>query len=206
MEVKECLLVERNNHRTIAINVLTTPCEVMLRILDEEGSVIDRDYLKAYYDALHNGEVKENWLVFCAHESTDEFTIYTEEDFTATYKVAREYRGVPFMVQDFIYAGDMFLRDKECPLSKDAGDVAYARWVLLQYDVPADLDFAIHDIRMNYPLYCKYEDAWYRVTGLSRLGDVFLRKDLTNGERGYDLRVSITSLSSFTREMPSDTK
>jgi hypothetical protein len=50
-------------------------------------------------------------------------------------------------------------------------------------------------------VFCEYEGEKYRITGASRLGDVWLVKDF-NRDTGYDKRVMIDSCSkfSFTQE------
>jgi len=50
---------------------------------------------------------------------------------------------------------------------------------------------------VSLPILCHYRKKQYRLTGASRLGDVWLREDITR-TNGYDLRVDVTELSNFT--------
>lgn len=45
-------------------------------------------------------------------------------------------------------------------------------------------------------LYCTYKDKRYRVTGASRMGDIYLTENLEQ-EIGYDLRVSLDYCSGW---------
>lgn len=48
----------------------------------------------------------------------------------------------------------------------------------------------------RFKLFCTYEGQRYRVTGCSRLGDVWLTADF-NQEHGYTLRVSVAGCSGW---------
>lgn len=51
----------------------------------------------------------------------------------------------------------------------------------------------------EHKLFCTYEGKPYRVTGASRLGDIWLAEDL-NRTRGYDLRVYINQCSDWRKQ------
>jgi hypothetical protein len=76
----------------------------------------------------------------------------------------------------------------------------YARWMLMYFRFPAEMQIAFERFYKKYRLFCTYEGKRYRVTGASRLGDVWLA---TNFERqhGYDLRVNVDKCSEW-RESP----
>ena len=48
----------------------------------------------------------------------------------------------------------------------------------------------------SYKVICTYQGKEYRITGASRLGDIWLNTDF-NQKRGYDLRVSIDDCSNY---------
>ena len=48
----------------------------------------------------------------------------------------------------------------------------------------------------KFDVFCIYENKKYKITGASRMGDVWLSKDF-NRELGYDLRVDIDNCSTF---------
>lgn len=56
-----------------------------------------------------------------------------------------------------------------------------------------------YDWSRNNPLFCTYEGARYRVTGASRLGDVWLTSNL-HRESGYDKRVDVAKCSGWSKQ------
>ncbi len=72
-------------------------------------------------------------------------------------------------------------------VSTPGGD-RYARFVLMLFRLPAMLQAEFAELTKDYKLFCDYEGKRYRCIGASRLGDVWLTKDLTR-DVGYELRV-----------------
>lgn len=85
-------------------------------------------------------------------------------------------------VDDFIWGH--FLKD------------TYARWMLMHFRLPAvvKLDFDKH--LEGKRLFCDYEGKRYRVTGASRLGDIWLHPDFKEDTR-YEHRVWYTLCSNW---------
>lgn len=75
-------------------------------------------------------------------------------------------------------------------------DMKDARFFFLLHRLPASLRFDFEDHIKSYKLVCKYDGEMYRVTGASRLGDIWLRKDHSK-TLGYDKRVYIDQCSEF---------
>lgn len=73
---------------------------------------------------------------------------------------------------------------------KKTADESYARFFFMLSRLPAILQMEFGEWTSKYKLYCIYKDERYRVTGASRLGDVWLAKDFSQ-ESGYDLRVDL---------------
>lgn len=73
-------------------------------------------------------------------------------------------------------------------------ETRYARWVLEYFRLPAMLQTAFSPWMRQYELYCTYEGKRYRVTGASRLGDIWLNTN-KNAVSGYDLRVNCEDCS-----------
>jgi len=70
------------------------------------------------------------------------------------------------------------------------GGDPYARFVLLLFRLPAMLLTGFAPFIGQHRLFCDYEGKRYRVTGASRLGDVWLVADLERGH-GHDERVDV---------------
>ena len=75
---------------------------------------------------------------------------------------------------------------------------AYARWMLLHFTLNATLQILFKPFMDKHKLFCTYEGKRYRVTGASRLGDIWLSNTL-EGEpaKRYDHRVSVSHCSQF---------
>lgn len=67
--------------------------------------------------------------------------------------------------------------------------------------LPAWMQNTFHPQIEKYRLYCTYRGETYRVTGASRLGDIWLRSDLSL-DTGYDPggRVSLAECSDWRPE------
>lgn len=74
------------------------------------------------------------------------------------------------------------------PPDDDAG--RYAAWCLMLFRLPAVMKIAFGKWADKYKLFCTYEGKRWRVTGASRLGDVWLAEDFAR-EDGYDKRVDL---------------
>jgi hypothetical protein len=72
----------------------------------------------------------------------------------------------------------------------------YARWFFMLQRLPAALKVAFYQWIKPYRLFCDYKGKRYRVTGASRLGDIWLAKDHSR-ETGYDLRVDLTECTNW---------
>lgn len=92
-------------------------------------------------------------------------------------------------IDDFINGGFLNQTDSE----------KYARWCFLLFRLPATLKYDFKEYIEQYKLFCIYKGKKYRVTGASRLGDIFLSKDF-NREQGYEKRVIYTECSDWSGE------
>jgi len=79
------------------------------------------------------------------------------------------------------------------------GKNKYARWVLNYFRLPAALKMDFAEFMAPHKLFCTYEGKRYRCTGASRLGDVWLAKNL-NRDTGYDLRVDVAKCSDWSAD------
>lgn len=75
----------------------------------------------------------------------------------------------------------------------------YARWVFNHFRLSANLKYTFAPFMKEHKLFCIYEDKKYRVTGASRLGDVWLANNFKR-EIGYDLRVAVEDCSKWSKE------
>jgi hypothetical protein len=71
----------------------------------------------------------------------------------------------------------------------------YASWFFHFARLPAVLKAKFAPF-FNANLFCDYEGKRYRVTGASRLGDVWLARNLDQDD-GYDLRVDVEGCSNW---------
>lgn len=92
-------------------------------------------------------------------------------------------------VDNFIEDGFAYRSDEE----------KYARFFLTLKRLSAHLQADFRDMISEYKLFCMYEGKKYRVTGASRLGDVWLSLD-HNKEDGYTKRVMHTQCTNWSRE------
>lgn len=72
----------------------------------------------------------------------------------------------------------------------------YARWVLNHFRLSAVLKNTFRQFMEDSKLFCSYEGKKYRVTGASRLGDIWLTRDFEQ-DIGYQLRVDVEKVESW---------
>jgi hypothetical protein len=72
----------------------------------------------------------------------------------------------------------------------------YARFFFLLHRLSAALYYDFEEWIKQYKLFCTYKEKRYRVTGASRLGDVWLRENF-DSDHGYDLRVDLEECSNW---------
>ena len=68
----------------------------------------------------------------------------------------------------------------------------YAKFMFWYFRYPAWAQFAFRRWMTNYKLFCTFNGERYRVTGASRMGDIWLTKDF-NRDAGYELRADVTN-------------
>lgn len=72
----------------------------------------------------------------------------------------------------------------------------YARWVLTYFRFPAEKQMHFAPFMKEHKLFCTYDCKRWRVTGASRLGDVWLAKDFDR-DTGYDERICVDDCSAW---------
>lgn len=75
----------------------------------------------------------------------------------------------------------------------------YARWLFNHWRLPAITRSAFEPFMKDYKLFCEFEDEKWRVTGASRLGDVWLTKNFEQ-DCGYQRRVAVDDCSKWSRD------
>lgn len=93
---------------------------------------------------------------------------------------------------------DDFLDEFIIPSKKNVG-VRYAQFVLEFMRAPAAKQYNVNQWTKQFKLFTTYKGGRYRITGASRMGDVWLAKD-ENKDTGYDLRVCIKDCFEFSPE------
>lgn len=89
------------------------------------------------------------------------------------------------------------------PPNDEAG--RYAAFCFLLFRLPAVMKMAFQKWIDQYKLFCTYDGKRYRVTGASRLGDVWLTEDFER-DIGYDLRVNLEDCTEWANSALTDTK
>lgn len=91
---------------------------------------------------------------------------------------------------------DDFIESLEFDSSKDRESEIenYAKFFFMLHRLPAYMKNQWSDIISKYKLYCLYEGKGYRVTGASRMGDIWLTSDMKQ-EHGYELRVFVNQVT-----------
>ena len=79
---------------------------------------------------------------------------------------------------------------------EDRNSDDYAAWVFNHFRLPAILKIRFAKFMADHRLFATYEGKRYRVTGASRLGDVWLATDF-NRDTGYDRRVDVALCSAW---------
>lgn len=73
---------------------------------------------------------------------------------------------------------------------------AYAKFMLMNMRTTAWMQAIVRKHMNKFKLFCTYGGDRYRVTGASRLGDIWLAKD-PKKIMGYDLRVDVAECSEW---------
>lgn len=72
----------------------------------------------------------------------------------------------------------------------------YASWVFALFRFPAILKMKFQPFLEAYKLFCSYKGNRYRVTGCSRMGDVWLHSDFEE-DTTYEHRVLVDDCSDW---------
>lgn len=72
----------------------------------------------------------------------------------------------------------------------------YARWMLMHFRMPAEMQLAFRKFTEPHQLFCTHQGKRYRCTGASRLGDVWLTSNFGQNT-GYTLRVDVSECSDW---------
>jgi hypothetical protein len=75
----------------------------------------------------------------------------------------------------------------------------YAKFVLEYKRMPAFKQSMYAKIMKNFKLFCIHEGIKYRVTGASRIGDIWLNLNFDE-DFGYSLRVNVDDCSNWSKE------
>ncbi|CAL9958017.1 hypothetical protein VPHD148_0029 [Vibrio phage D148] len=74
----------------------------------------------------------------------------------------------------------------------------YARWMFNHWRLPAITRMAFEPFMKEHKLFCEYEGEKYRVTGASRLGDVWITQNFEQ-DCGYQKRVLVEECSKWSK-------
>lgn len=97
-------------------------------------------------------------------------------------------------VDDFMHVDD-FIDNRFLSDYKDV-NVTYARWMFNHFRLAAADRMDFNQFMDDHKLFCMHEGVKHRVTGASRMGDVWLSLDFDQ-EVGYQKRVIITTCSDW---------
>jgi len=79
-------------------------------------------------------------------------------------------------------------------------NVKYAKAFFELHRLPAMQKGTIEPILKQHKLFCIYKEKTYRVTGASRMGDIWLNENL-EAEMGYDLRIDVDEVTKFMEKL-----
>jgi hypothetical protein len=91
---------------------------------------------------------------------------------------------------------DEWVDSPRFPAPADEPHENYARWMFLFFRLPAMLNAAFRPYIKDRKLFCTYGGKRWRVTGASRMGDIWLAGDF-NRDHGYDERVDLSACSQW---------
>lgn len=83
----------------------------------------------------------------------------------------------------------------QCVVSQEES-LRYVAWFFTLHRLPAAEKMAFAAFIAPHKLFCDYEGVRYRVTGCSRMGDIWLRKN-HKLDSGYDHRVDVDECSNW---------
>lgn len=95
-------------------------------------------------------------------------------------------------VDDFVTFG---LNSNATPFRTSEGE-KYARFFFMLHRLHAMMQVDFRKWIEPHQLYCTYRGDRYRVTGASRMGDIWLAKDFSQ-DRGYDHRVMVDDVTDW---------
>ena len=96
-----------------------------------------------------------------------------------------------------VSSGDPTHVDDFIDFSRDMSEATtYARWFFLLHRLPASLKASFRKQILSYKLFCMYQGKKYRVTGASRMGDIWLTSNMEQ-DTGYELRVNLADCSEW---------
>lgn len=81
----------------------------------------------------------------------------------------------------------------------DTRELSYARWMLHHFRMPAVWRMHFAPFIEGRRLFCTWQGQRFRVTGASRLGDIWLAADFDR-DCGYDQRVDVEACSAWGAE------
>lgn len=85
------------------------------------------------------------------------------------------------------------------PTIPSSEGISYAKWMFFYFRLPAWAQMEFYPFMKDRKLFCLYDGKKYRVTGASRMGDVWLTSNHEQ-EDGYEKRVDVTQCSNWTKE------
>lgn len=98
-------------------------------------------------------------------------------------------------VDEFIDWGYGLGNDLELPELEKRAE-RYARFFFHLHRLPATLQMAFSEQLASIKLFCDFEGKRYRVTGASRMGDVWLHSNFKQ-DTGYEKRITVNSCSNW---------
>jgi len=114
----------------------------------------------------------------------------TEHDYSCPHNFKRD--DLPKKEEKFVHIDDWI----DSPSKGRTREESYAKWIFWYFRYPAWAQIQFHEFMKDYLLFCTYKGKRYRVTGASRMGDIWLTED-PNRDTGYELRVGVNECSGW---------
>jgi hypothetical protein len=152
------------------------------------------------YRIQHTGD--ESFLVVDEDTGEEHDVFFKDLDIEAENFM----RLVPFCLADKACLGSIAESVQDwidCISTEDSEAVMYAKWYLNNMLTPAIFQRPFKQVMKDIKLFCTYQGTRWRVTGGSRLGDVWLSKN-PDRDTGYDERVNVSDITEWSNALDYD--
>lgn len=130
------------------------------------------------------------------YQPAPEHSVTTDTSYDLNTKVDRMQKVLDETPDEALHVDDFI--DNRFHMEEQRGEYTdYARWMFNHWRLPADMRGDFDEFMSEHKLFCVYEGEKHRVTGCSRLGDVWLTLNFEQ-DCGYQKRVNVEDCRDWT--------